>query len=72
MMGSSEEIFWGGKSAKIQLYSAINIKRDNRNEGAYRRGGGLFNLVKMVVSVFHKDLECKVEKLKYKKLKVMQ
>ena len=26
MMGSSEEIFWGGKSAKIQLYSAINIK----------------------------------------------
>ena len=31
--------------------------------------GGLFNLVKMVVSVFHKDLECKVEKLKYKKLK---
>ena len=34
--------------------------------------GGLFNLVKMVVSVFHKDLECKVEKLKYKKLKVMQ
>ena len=26
----------------------------------------------MVVSVFHKDLECKVEKLKYKKLKVMQ
>ena len=39
MMGSSEEIFWGGKSAKIQLYSAINIKRDNRNEGAYRRGG---------------------------------
>ena len=26
----------------------------------------------MVVSVFHKDLVCKVEKLKYKKLKVMQ
>ena len=26
----------------------------------------------MVVSVFHKDLECKVEKLKYKKLKVTQ
>ena len=26
----------------------------------------------MVVSVFHKDLECQVEKLKYKKLKVMQ
>ena len=25
-MGSNEEIFWGGKSTKIQLYSAINIK----------------------------------------------
>ena len=37
------------------------------DEGAYLRGGGgLFRLVKMVVSVFHKDLECQVEKLKYK------
>ena len=30
------------------------------------RGGGLFNLEKMMVSVFHKDLEYKVDKLKYK------
>ena len=29
---------------------------------------GVFNLAKMVVSVFHKELECKVDKLKYKKL----
>ena len=26
MIGSDKEIFWGGKSTKIQLYSAINIK----------------------------------------------
>ena len=31
--------------------------------------GGLFDLAKMMVSVLHKELECKVEKLKYKKLK---
>ena len=46
----------------------------NRDEGAYLRGGGggsFFNLVKTVVSVFHKDLECQVEKLKYKKVEVM-
>ena len=29
-------------------------------------GGRLFNLEKMMVSVFHKDLEYKVDKLKYK------
>ena len=29
-------------------------------------GGGLFNLEKMMVSVFHKELEYKVDKLKYK------
>ena len=34
--------------------------------------GGFFNSVKMVVSVFHKELECKLEKLKYKKLEVTQ
>jgi len=34
--------------------------------------GGLFNLAKMVVSALHKKLECKVEKLKYKKLEVIQ
>ena len=34
--------------------------------------GGLFNLAKKMVSVFHKELECKVEKLKNKKSKVMR
>ena len=34
-------------------------------------GGGYFNLAKMVVSVLYKELECKVENLKYKKLEVM-
>ena len=32
-----------------------------------RGGGGLFNLEKTMVSVLHKELEYKVEKLKYKK-----
>ena len=40
--------------------------------GALIEMGGLFNLAKKMVSVFHKELECKVEKLKYKKLEVMQ
>ena len=31
-------------------------------------GGGLFNLEKMIVSVLHKGLEYKVEKVRYKKL----
>ena len=46
----------------------------NREEtGAYfRGGGGLFDLVKTMVSVHHKELEYKLEKLKYKKLEVMQ
>ena len=32
----------------------------------------LFNFKKTMVSVFHNELECKEEKLKYKKLEVMQ
>ena len=35
-------------------------------------GGCLFNLSEAMVTVLHKELECKVEKLKNKKLKVMQ
>ena len=34
--------------------------------------GGLFDLAKMVVSAPHKKLECKEEKLKNKKLEVIQ
>ena len=43
----------------------------NRDRGPIGKGG-LFNLVKMVVSALHRELECKVEKLKYKKFEVMQ
>ena len=34
--------------------------------------GGLLNLAKTMVSVLYKELEYEVEKLKYKKLEVMQ
>ena len=35
--------------------------------------GGLFNYLETtIVSVLHKELECKVEKLKYRNLEVMQ
>ena len=40
----------------------------NRDGGLTWEGvRGLFNLANMVVSVLHKELECKVDKLKYKK-----
>ena len=37
-------------------------------EGGREGGRGLFNLEKTMVLVLHKELEHKVEKLKYKKL----
>ena len=40
--------------------------------GAYFRRRSLCNLETTMVSVLHKELEYKVEKLKYKKLDVMQ
>ena len=40
----------------------------NRDEGLFEKEGGLLNLEKMTVSVLHKELEYKVEKLKYKKV----
>ena len=46
--------------------------------GGLKRDGGriwdwaLFNLAKTIVSVLHKELEYKAEKLKYKNLEVMQ
>ena len=36
--------------------------------GLFERGGGIFNLEKRMVSVLHKNLEYKGEKLKYKKV----
>ena len=35
--------------------------------GGSLKRGGLFNLKTTMVSVLHKELDCKVEKLKYKK-----
>ena len=40
--------------------------------GGYLRDGGLFNVEETMVSLLHKELEYKVEKLKYKRLEVMQ
>ena len=40
--------------------------------GFILRGGGIFNLETMMVSVLHKELEYKVEKLTYKKFQVIQ
>ena len=35
---------------------------------AHLKGGFTFNLEKTMISVLHKELECKVEKLKYNKV----
>ena len=40
--------------------------------GLFEKGGSLFKLAKTMVSVLHKELEYIVEKLKYKKLQVVQ
>ena len=40
----------------------------NRDRGLIWEEGGLFNLEKTMVSVLHKELEYKVEKLKNKKV----
>ena len=37
----------------------------------FLEGGGVFNLAKVMVSIFHKELECRVEKLRHEKLQVM-
>ena len=41
-------------------------------DGGLKETGGLFNLENTILSVLHKELEYKVEKLKYKTLEVMQ
>ena len=40
--------------------------------GLFERGGGGLNLAKTMAAVLYKELQYKVEKLKYKKLEVMQ
>ena len=39
--------------------------------GSLFERAGFFNLARTMVSVLHKELECKVQKLKYKKLVVI-
>ena len=48
----------------------VGLNRDGG--GGLFEGGRLFNLAKSKILVLHKELEYKVEKLKYKKLEVMQ
>ena len=57
----------GGEASYLNaIWRGLN--RD-RGKGLFERGGGgLFNLEKMMVLVLHKELEYKVEKLKYKKV----
>ena len=43
----------------------------NGDRGGLFERGGFFNLARTMVSVLHKELECKVEKLNYKKLEVI-
>ena len=42
----------------------------NGDRGGLFERGGFFHLARTMVSVLHKELECKVEKLNYKKLEV--
>ena len=50
--------------------SSIKPPRGAKKRLGVGGGGGLFNLAKKMVSVLHKELEGKVEKLKYKTLEV--
>ena len=52
----------------FQTHLGGGLNRD----GGLIWGGGVFYLAKMMVSVLHKEPKYKVEKLKYKKLDVMQ
>ena len=58
----------GGDLYISNAFEGLGVNRDRGPIGK----GGLFNLVKIVVSALHRELECKVEKLKYKKFEVMQ
>ena len=54
----------------ISGYRKSSIKPPRGAKKRLGVGGGLFNLAKKMVSVLHKELEGKVEKLKYKTLEV--
>ena len=52
----------------LKAYLRGWINRDRGLIWEWRGGGGFFNLEKTMVSVLHKELEHKVEKLKNKKV----
>ena len=62
------------RKSSIKLPGGLFISSPFEGGGLYRDGslferGGLFNLEQTMVSVLHKELEYKVEKLKYKKVR---
>ena len=63
-------------SSRAYLFQTRLRGKLNRDEGVIWEGGGgggrLFTLAKTVVSVLDKELESKVNKLKYKKLEAIQ
>ena len=71
------EQFWEiwEQSYQAWCYLLVNYRKSsikppgrlNRDGGLIWGGGGGINLERTVVSVLHKELECKMEKLKYKK-----
>ena len=60
-------VFWLKLHDTLIIYFKPICGGLNRDEGLFEKEGGLINLEKMTVSVLHKELEYKVEKLKYKK-----
>ena len=50
------------------LGGGLFISNKSEGGGGLFERGGLLNVAKTLVSVLHKEPECKVEKLKYKKL----
>ena len=58
------------RKSSIKPPEGLFISSPLRAGGLFETGRGLFNLEKMMASVLHKDLEYKVEKLKYKKVGV--
>ena len=61
---------WGGGGGGLFILNTFGLIETG---GLFKRGGGmvLFNLVKAMVLVLHRNPKCKKEKLKYKKLEGM-
>ena len=56
------------KSSIKPAEGPIYFKPIEEGGGGLIETGGVFNLKMTMVSVLHKELDCKVERLKYKKL----